>query len=174
AGACDVRRGLPAGLERIGVALAEGRALGARYLEANALVTRAGAHLRLGDLPAALADARAGVEAAQAATLVGYEILGLARYALALARTGGHDDEARVHAERALALLDHQRYLESSEEDVLLACSDVLRRAGDPVRAAEIAARGRVGAQRKLDALVDPVWRAAYAAIPEVRALLGD
>lgn len=172
AGSCDVRRGKPGGLERISFALTEARALGAKYLEANALVQRAGAQIRLGDFGAALIDAQAGTLAAQSATLVGYEILGLARHALALTHTGGQALLARSLAERALELLDLQRYLEASEEDVLLACSDVLMRTGAPERAAEIAARGRASALRKMASL-EPEWRATYAAIPEIRALLG-
>ncbi len=81
AGACDARRGLPGGIAMIDEALAEARRLGARYLEANALITRAGANLRRGDLTGAVRDAGEGVAVAQQATLVGYEIQGLARQA---------------------------------------------------------------------------------------------
>nr|MBA3455767.1 protein kinase [Deltaproteobacteria bacterium] len=94
AGVCDVRRGQADGIKRLDEALAEARRLGARYLEANALVARAGAQLRRGNLAAAIEDAADGTAVAQQATLVGYEIQGLARHALALSRSRGHTAEA--------------------------------------------------------------------------------
>ena len=48
-------------------AIGEARRLGARYLEANALVARAGAHLRQGNAAAALTDAADATAVAQAA-----------------------------------------------------------------------------------------------------------
>lgn len=173
AGACEVRRGQASdGLALLDEALAEARRLGARYLEANALIARAGAHLRRGAVATALADAAEATSVAQQATLVGYEIQGLARHALALCRLGGQHEAARVLVDRALALLDQQRYLEGSEEDVYAACHEVLLAFGASERAAAVRDRGRASARRKLDALVDPAWRAAYAAIPEIRSLL--
>ncbi len=171
AGACDIRRGNPGGLNLIAEALDEARRLGARYLEANALVARAGAHLRRGALTAAVDDAAEGTAVAQSATLVGYEIQGLSRHALALSRANRTAAAVKL-VDRALALLETQKYLEGSEEEVLCACADVLAAANDP-RAAAVRERGREGARRKFDALIDPVWRAAYRAIPEIAALLG-
>ncbi|MFN0248069.1 MAG: serine/threonine-protein kinase PknK [Kofleriaceae bacterium] len=171
AGSCEIRRGNPDGLVLLAEALAEARRLGARYLEANALVARAAAHVRRGALTEAIEDATEGTAVARAATLVGYEIQGLARHALALARANRPID-AVLLADRALALLEHQKYLEGSEEEVLLACAEVLAGAGDP-RTTEIRNRARATAQRKYDALIDPAWRAAYRAIPEIAALLG-
>jgi hypothetical protein len=155
-------------------ALAEARQLGARYLEANALVARAGAHLRTGALSAAIADASAGATVARAATLVGYEIQGLARHALALSRLGHRSAEASVLVRRALGLLDVQKYLEGSEEEVLVACASVLRAASAHEQAHALRERGRASALRKLSALPDPMWRAAYAAVPEIAELLDD
>ncbi|MGE0548216.1 MAG: serine/threonine-protein kinase PknK [Kofleriaceae bacterium] len=172
AGACDVRRGRSSGLQMLDEALAEARGLGARYLEANALIRRAGAQLRRSAFADAAEDAAAGTAIARAAGLVGYEIQGLARSALALTRLGKTDD-AVAHANRSLELLERQRYVEGSEEDVLAACAQVLRAAGDTERANQVRERGRASAQRKLDALVDPEWRAAFAAVSEVRQLLG-
>src|SRR6185503_18186657 len=149
-------------------ALDEARRLGARYLEANALVARAGAHLRTGALSAAIADASAGAEVARTATLVGYEIQSLARHALALSRLGNRTAEAAALAHRAIELLDAQKYLEGSEEEVLVACAAVLRAAGARDAADAVRDRGRASARRKLEALRDPAWRAAYAAIPEI------
>ena len=176
AGMCEVRRGTPAsaaaGLAQLDAALGEARALGARYLEANALITRAGAQLARGDLAAAVDDAREGTLAAQQATLVGYEIQGLARHALALARLG-RAAAAGPLAHRALALLEHQQVLEGSEEEVLAACAEVLRATGAHDQAEVVRERGRASAQRKLGAMSEAGWRTAYAARPEIRALLG-
>jgi tetratricopeptide (TPR) repeat protein len=170
-GICQLRRGAPDGLPMIAEAVAEARRLGARYLEANGLVARAACHLRRGDLAAAIEDAAAGTAVAAESTLTGYEIQGLARHGLALARSR-RIPEARHVVHRALALLEHQRYLEGSEEEVLAACAEVLDAANDPARAVVVRERGRASAQRKYDALIDPVWRAAYASIPEIAALL--
>jgi tetratricopeptide (TPR) repeat protein len=172
AGLCDLRRGHASGLALVDEAVAESRRLGARYLEANALVARAGAKLRIGDDAGALEDAADGTAVASAATLVSYEILGLARHALALTRLGNRSAEPVALVERALALLEHQRYLEGSEEEVLLASSEVLLACGSGERAALVRDRGRSSAQRKLHGLVEPTWRAAYAAIPEIAELL--
>ena len=60
AGVCEVRRGKTEGIKLLDEALAEARRLGARYLEANALVARAGAQLRRGNLAAAIEDAADG------------------------------------------------------------------------------------------------------------------
>ena len=173
AGVCDLRRGHASGLLMLDEALAEARRLGARYLEANALTARAGAHLRRGALPAALDDAAEGTAVARAATLAGYEIQGLARHALALSRLGERDGEAVRLARRALAMLAEQRHLEGSEEDVLLSCAEVLRAAGAGDEARATLEQARASARRKLDGLTDPTWRAAFLATPAVRELLG-
>jgi tetratricopeptide (TPR) repeat protein len=171
-GVCEQRRGRTGGLRLLDEAIDEARRIGARYLEANALVARAGAHLRTGALSAAIADASTGAAVAREATLVGYEIQGLARHALALCRLGNRLPEASALVERGLALLDVQNYLEGSEEEVLLACATVLQAAGARDRAAALRERGRASARRKLAALPDPSWRAAYAALPEIAELL--
>jgi len=172
AGICEQRRRRTGGLPMLDEALLEARRLGARYLEANALVARAGAHLRAGALSAAIADASSGAAVARQATLVGYEIQGLARHALALTRLGNHTAEAGALVHRAIALLDAQKYLEGSVEEVLVACATVLRAAGGGDRADALRKQGRASAHRKLAALPDPEWRAAYAAIPEIADLL--
>jgi tetratricopeptide (TPR) repeat protein len=173
AGICDVRRGRAGGIDMLDEALAEARRIGARYLEANALVSRAGAHLRRGDVELAIRDAAEGTAIAQDAGLVGYEIQGLARQAAALARAGGPSRlaEAAPLALRALALLDQQRYLEGSEEEVYANCIAVLTAAQDD-RLRLVRSRGKGEVQRKLIGLFEPAWRAAYSALPEVRALL--
>src|SRR5205823_5477133 len=113
-GICDQRRGGTHGLRLLDEGLDEARRLGARYLEANALIGRAAYHLRAGALGAAIADAADGTAVARDATLVGYEIQGLARHALALSRLGGRGAEATALVDRALGLLDVQKYLEGS------------------------------------------------------------
>lgn len=174
AGVCESRRGNPRGLAMLDEALAEARRLGARYLEANALISRAGVLLRSGDAAGAARDADAGTVVARAATLVGYEIQGLARHALALVRdpAGNQLAQAGALVHRALALLDHQRYLEGSEEEVYAACVEVLDKGGAGDRAVTVKARGGAEVGRKLLGLEDPAWRAAYAALPECKALL--
>jgi tetratricopeptide (TPR) repeat protein len=172
AGTCDVRRGRPSGITMIDEALSEARRLGARYLEANALVARAAAKLRHGELIGAADDAADGTAAAHAATLIGYEIQGLARNALALSRLGNRNAEAGALVHQALGLLDAQRFLEGSEEEVLVACAEVLRTGGADDRARIVQEQARASAQRKLDGLDDPAWRAAFLAIPEIKALL--
>jgi len=173
AGICELRRRRTGGMRMLDEALDEARRIGARYLEANALVARAGANLRAGALSAAIADAAEGAAVARRATLVGYEIQGLARQALALSRLGNRSAEAGALVHRALGLLDAQKYLEGSEEEVLVACAAVLRAAGARDRADALLERGRASAARKLAALPDPQWRAAFAAIPEIVELLG-
>lgn len=173
AGICDLRRGGQQGMHMLDEALGESRRLGARYLEANALVARAGAQLRRGALAAAIEDAADGTAVAHQATLVGYAIQGTARHALAVARIGGRLPEAIELANRALAMLDQQKVLEGSEEEVYMACHEVLLANHEHERAAIVRERGRLSAKRKHDALIDPTWRAAYVAIPEIKALLG-
>jgi serine/threonine protein kinase/tetratricopeptide (TPR) repeat protein len=175
AGICDVRRGKD-GLAVLDEAIAEASAIGARYLEANALISRAGVQLQLGALAEAAADATRGVAVARAATLVGYEIQGLARQAVAMTRARGKAalGEAGDLVHRALVLFDQQRHLEGSEEEVYVNCLEVLKLAGANDRAATVRARGKAEVQRKLAALDDPEWRTAYAARPECKALLGS
>jgi serine/threonine protein kinase/tetratricopeptide (TPR) repeat protein len=174
AGVCDVKRGRAGGLAMIDEALAEARRLGARYLEANALISRAGVQLQRGELAAAVLDAGDGALVARLATLVGYEIQGLARQAAALVRSPDEPRlaEAQSLVQRALALLERQRYLEGSEEEVYANCAAVLAAIGATDNAAFVRARGKAEVERKLAALTDPAWRAAYAAIPENQKLL--
>jgi len=173
AGACEVRRGNEAGFAMLDQALAEAEKIGARYLEANALITRAGARLSRGALPNAIADAARGTAVASEATLVGYEIQGLARHAVALVRSpGNHLAEAGNLVHRALVLLDSQRHLEGSEEEVYVNCLEVLRKAGANDRATVVRTRAKAEVQRKLAGLDDPEWRSAYAALPDVKQLL--
>jgi hypothetical protein len=124
-------------------------------------------------LTAAIADATEGTQVAHAATLAGYEIQGLARQALALSRLGNRSVDAGAAVHRALALLEQQKYLEGSEEEVYAACVEVLAAGGAADRAASVKEHGRAVALRKLAALTEPSWREAYLALPEVAMLLG-
>nr|MBA3501210.1 hypothetical protein [Deltaproteobacteria bacterium] len=99
---------------------------------------------------------------------------GLARRALALSRAGNRNAEAGGLVHRALQLLDRQGYLEGSEEEVLVACAEVLRTGGAEDRARSVLDRARASARRKLDGLVDRTWRTAYLALPEIHKLLGS
>ncbi len=173
AGVCELRRRTGRAITLLDEAVAEARSLGARYLEANALIARSEVHLTRGALADALADAAAGTAAAQDATLLGYEIQGLARQALITSRLGGRGEEAAALVTRAMELLEEQVTLEGSEEVVFAACVETLRAAGHADRAQFVAQRGRASAQRKLDAMRDPAWRLSYAALPEIRFLLG-
>jgi serine/threonine protein kinase/tetratricopeptide (TPR) repeat protein len=176
AGLCEARRGGSTGLAMLDEALAEARRLGARYLEANALITRAAVHLEHGEYHDAADDALEGTEVAAAATLVGFELQGLARHAVALARDrrSGRIGAAGSLVHRALGLLDAQRYVEGSPEEVLAHCVEVLRKAGADDRADRVQAGGKAEVERRLAGLVDPDWRAAYLARADVRALLTD
>jgi tetratricopeptide (TPR) repeat protein len=173
AGACAIKRGRD-GITILDEALVEAETLGARYLEANARISRASAHLQRGANSEAAADAARGVLVARGATLVGYEIQGLARQGVALIRARGRDAlaEAGDQIHRALVLFDQQRHLEGSEEEVYANCLEVLEFAGAKDRAAIVRTRGRAEVQRKLAALEDPEWRAAYGNRPECKALL--
>lgn len=173
AGVCDVRRGQVGGLHKLDEAVTEAKALGARYLEANALVARAEARLRLGEAQAAIDDAEAGAALARRATLVSFEIQGLTRQAVAQYMLGS-PDRAGPLAARALSLLEQQRYLEGSEEEVLQACGRVLCATGDAERGQHALSAARAAITRKLEALHDPAWRSAYAAIVEQRQLLRE
>ncbi len=172
AGMCEVRRGQVGGMRLLDEALEEARGLGVRYLEANALIARAGAKVHAGELQASIEDSSAGAEAARQAGLSGYEIRALARQAVAIARLGSHPELARDLADHALSLFDDQRYLEGAEEEVYAACVEVLRATGALDRAELVRERGRASARRKLDLMIDPAWRSAYVAIPEIRDLL--
>ena len=88
-----------------------------------------------------------------------------ARHALALTRLG-RPSEAGPLVHRALALLDRQRHLEGSVEEVLVQCATVLRATGASEHAAVVRARARASAIAKHAGLVDPAWRAAFAALP--------
>ena len=154
---------LDAGVALLEESRASAREIGARYVEANGEVAMAALLLRRGgdgDEEAAVAAAERALECARAATLVGCEIVALARRAEALRRLG-RGEEALASSSRAIELLEGQKYLEGSEEEVLYVHHRVLFGMGD-ARAADFLAEAKSGIQRKLDMLTNPVWRASY------------
>jgi tetratricopeptide (TPR) repeat protein len=152
-----------AGVALLEESRASARELGARYVEANGEVAMAGLLLRRsgdGDEEAAVAAADRALECARAATLVGAEIIALARRAEALRRLGRADD-ALASSRRAIELLEEQKYLEGSEEEVRFVHHRVLAGMGDP-KAADFLAEAKSGVERKLGMLTNPDWRASY------------
>jgi hypothetical protein len=109
---------------------------------------------------------RRGVSGAIAdqATLVGVHVLALSRQAQALVRVG-ELDEARTRSARAVALLERQRHIEGSEEEVLYAHHKLAAAAG-AAEAADWLERARHSLLRKLVLIANAEWRASYTAIP--------
>lgn len=171
AGGCAARRGLREGLERIADGLIAARQIGAQYLEANALVTRAGAYLAFDMHDAAIADGLAGAELAHAATLTGAEVLGQARLAHAFALVG-RVREAAAPMHRAVHLLTMHQHIEGSEEEVWWRCSETARALGAMSEAQQWRERALVSLQRKLAWLSEPTWHKAFSQISWNQALL--
>ncbi|HTJ47044.1 MAG TPA: hypothetical protein VL463_33310, partial [Kofleriaceae bacterium] len=110
---------------------------------------------------------------AATAQLIAIEIPALARRAEALRRLG-RPGEAHSLSARAVALLDRQRSLETSEEEVLAIHARVLAAIGHTADAATTWERAKQGILRKLGGLDDASWRAAFAAIPLHASLLSE
>ncbi|HKE15633.1 MAG TPA: protein kinase [Kofleriaceae bacterium] len=157
--------------ESIGTA----REIGARYVEASAEVALCGALLRRdrrGDGERALEVAARALATARAATLIGPEIGALARQGEALRRLG-RLDQALASSGRAVELLERQRFIDGSEEEVLFAHHQVLEALGDPA-AADLLARARGGIERKLGLMESADWRRSFTdAVPLHRLILG-
>ncbi len=154
-------------------ALATARAIGDPYLESNAQVARAGALLaraRPGDVQRAEAIARAAVEVARQATLPGPEVQGLSRQAEALRRLG-RLEHALALSRAAIDLLGRQKYVEGSEEEILLTHYQILDALADP-DAEAVLAEALTGLERKRSALADPAWSEAFRAVPANARLL--
>ncbi|MCE9572604.1 MAG: protein kinase [Deltaproteobacteria bacterium] len=173
AGICAMRRGLDAGRDQIDLGLALAESLGAKPLVANALLARAAADLAREDLDAALRDAEQAARLAQTHAQIAIEIPAEARRAEALRRMG-RPGEAHSLSVRAVALLDRQRYLEGSEEEVLVVHARVLAAIGYAGQAAEVWERARQGVLRKLATLDLPTWRERFVAIPLHQELLNE
>ncbi len=164
AGASDAKRGERDGLLRIDQGLRDARELGAKYLEANAWVARAGALLEFDEFEAAVEAGNHGSELARQATLTGAEVLGLARLAYAHSQLGATRDAVTAML-RAVQLLEEHRHIEGSEEEVWWRCGEVALMADDQGRATLMFERGWQGYQRKLGWLTDPDEREQFSAI---------
>ncbi len=153
------------GLALIEEALTTAREIGAKYVEANALVAEAGALLLRGDesqrdIDRALEAATRAAVVAREASLRGPEIQGLSRQAMAIWRAG-YLDAALALSTRALRLLDTQHYVEGPEEELLFTHYQLLHAAGSPDADATLA-RAREGVARKLSLLKNPDWRRSF------------
>jgi serine/threonine protein kinase/tetratricopeptide (TPR) repeat protein len=161
------------GLSLLESAIADARELNAPYVLANALTELAGALLRRdrsGDTIAAEAAAREAHGVARDASLVGIEILALARHAEATVRLG-NTMSAVALSTRAVDLLDDQEGIEGSEEEVLYTHCQLLRRTGDE-RAEVYLAKARASLDSKLDRLNDPGWRESFCRDVAVNAAI--
>lgn len=150
-------------LQLIGESITTAQEIGARYVEVNGRLALAGVYLRRagdGDAEAALEAAEQAAHAAHAATLIGSEIAGLSRAAEAHRRLGQLDLAVEL-SRRAVALLDEQRVLESSEEHILFVHHRILAERGDP-NAGHYLALARDGLDRKLSQMTDPTWRESF------------
>ena len=152
------------GLAMLSESITSARDIGAPYIETNGEVALAGVLLdrdQPGDADQALAAAGRGLEAARAATLVGAEIVALTRRAEALRRLG-RVGEAEGSSMRAVAMLEEQRYLEGSEEEVWWVHHRVLDGLGEAEAARVLERRARSGLERKLALLTNPAWRTTF------------
>jgi hypothetical protein len=77
----------------------------------------------------------------------------------------GYLDAALALSTRAVDLLTRQHYLEGSEEEILYTQHQLLAASGSGDAGVPLE-QARAGYRRKLGALTEPAWRAAYAAIP--------
>lgn len=174
AGATEVQLGAhDRSMAYLSEAVSTARGIGARYIEANALVALARALLQRdqpGDVERARQTAAEATSVARAASLAGPEIQGLSCLAEAMWRTGAAA-EALAQSTHAVALLDLQKYVEGSEEEILYLHYQILDAAGD-AGAAAMLARARASMQRKLDLIEDPDWRRSFVENVPVNAYL--
>ncbi|MEM9492217.1 MAG: tetratricopeptide repeat protein, partial [Myxococcota bacterium] len=160
-------------LEMIDESLRLAGEIGAPYIHANALLARSGALLERDDaslVSRAREATHQAVAIAREAELVGSEIQGLSRLALATWR-GGDLEQAIPLSVRALELLDAQGTIEGAEEEVFYIHYQLLRAAADD-GAGAVLARARTELDRKMAAMNDPAWLEAYRAVPLIAAVL--
>ena len=170
AGATEARLGAhDRSMAYLSEAVSTARGIGARYIEANALVALARALLQRdqpGDIERARQTAAEATSVAHAAALIGPEIQGLSCLAETTWRAGAPQDALSLST-HAVALLDQQKYVEGSEEEILYLHHQLLDMAGKADAAgkadgAAVLARARASMQRKLDLIEDPDWRRAF------------
>lgn len=140
--------------ERIG---ARSIAVNARNAIAWTLCERAGAN----DAARAVDEATEAAETARAAGLIVGEIPGLSRSARATALLGNLE-AARALSRRAVELLDEQRIIESSEEEIYYTHFRILSALQDP-GALEHLEKAHTGLMSKLVRIEDEEQRAAFS-----------
>jgi tetratricopeptide (TPR) repeat protein len=174
AGSCETFLGrTERGFAYLDESLALARDIGARYVEANAGIALAGAYLRRDQASDVQRAADAAARAAQTArdsTLVGAEIQALSRHAEALRRLG-ETEKALGQSTRAIELLEQQKTIEGSEEEVLF-CHYRLLASRGAAGAAQLLARARGGIRRKLALLTRADWRETFHS--RHREILGE
>jgi predicted ATPase len=133
------------------------------YLECNSAIALAECHLAAGedaDLEIAESLAEEAAMNAERSSLLGAQTLALCRQAQAVARQGEHQ-RALLLSTTAIQLLDRQRYLEGSEQEVLYAHYELLNKEEDP-RADSYLERAQKNLDRKLDQIEDHTWRESF------------
>lgn len=150
--------------------------IGARYVQANVWANMASAFLARnapGDVRRARDAADKAVHTARDTSLVGLEIQGLSRLAEATWKSGDLTRAVELST-KAIDLLDQERYIEGSEEELLYTHYRLLKARGDPA-AASILARARESLDRKLAAIATPEWRQAFTeSVPANAAILAE
>ena len=167
AGVCDVTAGDPdRGGARLERAITMATEIGAKYILANgkaglawALCERAGPGdhtraARLGDEAAALS---------RQSGIITCEIPGLSRAARAYNALGDLGS-ALDRSARAVELLERQRFIEGSEEEIHYTRYRVMRASGDP-QAFGMVARAEAGLSEKAARIMNPEWRRSFEEI---------
>jgi serine/threonine protein kinase/tetratricopeptide (TPR) repeat protein len=171
AGTCELRAGRRDGAALIEDGVAAAARCEARYAELEGRLAQAYAQLQQARPDLALEHASIAVATAQKHGLVNWEIVALAREALA--RRGlGQNEVAVERAQAAIQLLDRHRHAGTSSDEVLWACSSVLLRAGHRDLGGAVRERARQSVLRKLAGMANAEWKQAFATIVEHRALL--
>lgn len=163
---------LDVGIGYVEEALDLAREIGARYVEANAQVGLSSCLLRRaaeGDITRAILVAEEAADTARAATLVGPEIQALSRRAEGTWRAGDLDGAIALSS-HAMELLDRQKFVEGSEEEIVFLHYRLLDAADDP-GASAVLERAISGFRRKLDALRVSDWRRSFERLPLHRAI---
>jgi tetratricopeptide (TPR) repeat protein len=150
-------------IQRAHEALQEAQEIDSPYIEANAGVALAGIYL-LRDEPGDAARARAvaanAAEVARAATLSGAQAMALSRQAEALRRLGGAHSALPISLS-AMKILDRQRHLEGSEEEILFHHYCLL--AETDAEDADVALERVVRSfERKLQGIESREWRRSF------------
>ena len=133
------------------------------YVECNANIALAGLHLLSQDednLESALEAAERALGLARETQLTGAEAMALSRQAEALRRLG-RSTEALECSFAAVKILDRQRHLEGSEEEILYH-HYLLQKEALPESAAATLARAVRGFERKLAGIEQAEWQRSF------------